>query len=155
LCLFPLSFNLDDKRATSIECFLIKLGVKVAHQRKTHAVTLSISMIYQLSLSGLCTCIHRDECVCAYMSVYVCTVFCKKRKYEKKKISHSLTKRKTENSWCKKIEGKCININNDEITSSLAFESVKLANTCLLLLPCTFFRHNVRASYFLHGYLAL
>ena len=48
-------------------------------------VTSSISKIYRLSLSevhigvGLRACIHRDECACVFVNVYVCTVFLKKR----------------------------------------------------------------------------
>ena len=47
-------------------------------------VTSLILRICQLSLSevligvGLRACIHRDECVCMFMSNWVCTVFLKK-----------------------------------------------------------------------------
>ena len=52
-------------------------------------VTSSISKIYRLSLSevhigvGLRACIHRDECACVFVSVCVCTVFLKKKRYTK------------------------------------------------------------------------
>jgi len=62
-------------------------------------VTSSISRICRLSLSevlrgvGLRACIHKDECVCVFMSVCVYTVFLKKLFYlatniQKKTCNH-------------------------------------------------------------------
>jgi len=65
--------------------FVVSVVGDVPVDSRAPMVTSSILRICRLCLSevlievGLRACIHRDECVCMFMSNWVCTVFLKKK----------------------------------------------------------------------------